>query len=128
MGEEPANRPGLPATLRRLAATILAVFQNRLELLVVELQEERIRLFNALLLTAVIVVLGLFTLAMAAVAAVLIVWDKFGVMGLWAMSGLGLLCTLLAYWWLRVRLKNWPFLAGTLAELRKDRECMESKK
>ncbi len=128
MGEEPANRPGLLVALPRLAATILAVFQNRLELLVVELQEERIRLFNALLLIAVIVVLGLFTLAMAAVAAGLIVWDKFGVVGLWAMSGLGFLCTLLAYWWLRARLKNWPLLAGTLAELRKDRECLESKK
>jgi uncharacterized membrane protein YqjE len=128
MEEKQTTRPGLLAALSRLAATILAVIQNRLELLVVELQEERIRLFNALLLTAVIVALGLFTLTMAAVAVVLIIWNKFGVTGLWVMSGLGLLSTLLAYWRLRARLKNWPLLAGTLAELKKDRECLESKK
>jgi uncharacterized membrane protein YqjE len=114
--------------LRRLAATILAIFQNRLELLMVELQEERLRLFNALLLTTAIVALGGFTLAMAAFALGVVVWDEFGVQGLFALSGLGLVSTLLAYWRLRVRLKNWPLLSGTLAELKKDRECLESKK
>jgi uncharacterized membrane protein YqjE len=54
--------------------------------------------------------------------------DEFGVKGLWALSGVGLICTLLAYWRLRVRLKNWPLLSGTLAELKKDRECLELKK
>ncbi|MCU0784203.1 MAG: phage holin family protein [Verrucomicrobia bacterium] len=128
MDESETIRPGVLDTLRRLGTTVLAIFQNRLELLVVELQEERIRLFNALLLTAAIVALGFFTLAMAALALVIVVWNQFGVKGLLLMSALGLISTLLSYWRLRVRLKNWPLLSGTLAELKKDRECLESKK
>ena len=128
MDEHETARPGLRSSLRRVGATILAIFQNRLELLVVELQEERIRLFNALLLLAGIVVMGALTLALGLSAAIVIVWDKFGVRGLWGLSGLGLVITLLAYWRLRVWLKNWPLLAGTLAELRKDRNSLEAKK
>jgi uncharacterized membrane protein YqjE len=128
MDEKETVSPGLLETLRRLAATVLAIFQNRLELLVVELQEERGRLFNALLLTAAIVALGFFTLALAVSALVVVVWVECGLKGLFALSGLGLFSTLLAYWRLRVRLKNWPLLSGTLAELKKDRESMECKK
>ena len=128
MDENESVRPGFMETLRRLAVTILAIFQNRLELLVVELQEERVRLFNALLLTAAIVALGFFTLAMAALAVVVVVWNQFGVKGLLLMSGVGFISTLLAYWRLRVRLKHWPLLPGTLAELKKDRECLGGRK
>jgi uncharacterized membrane protein YqjE len=127
MDENETVCPGLLETLIRLGATVLAILQNRLELLVVELQEERLRLFNALLLTAAIVALGFVTLALAAFALVVVVWKEFGVMGLVALSGLSLVSTLLAYWRLRVRLKNWPFLSHTLAELKKDRIWLESK-
>ena len=119
------GRHGLFTTLRRLGATVLRILQNRLELLVVELQEERIRLFDALLLAAVVVALGLFSLTTAAVAVLIVVWNEYGVSGLLAASGLGVVGTVIAYWRLRMRLKNWPLLAGTLAELRKDRACLE---
>ena len=128
MDEHETARPSLLDTLRRLGSTVLAIVQNRLELLVVELQEERVHLLNTLLLTAAIAALGLFTLAMAACALSIVVWNEFGVKGLWALSGLGLICTQLAYWRLCVRLKNWPLLAGTLAELKKDREGLEGRK
>jgi uncharacterized membrane protein YqjE len=128
MDEQETARPGLLDTLRRLGATILAICQNRLEVLIIELQEERLRLFSALLLAAVVVTLGFFTLGLALFALAVIVRDAFGARGLFALSGLGLVATLLAYWRLRVRLKNWPFLSGTLAEFKKDRECLESKK
>ena len=128
MDEEETIRPGLLKTLRQLAATVLAIIQNRLELLAVELREERLRLFNALLLTAVIVALGCYTLAMAASALAVVAWTEFGVTGLLALSGLGLAGTLLAYWRLRARLKHWPLLSGTLAELKNDREALEGRK
>jgi uncharacterized membrane protein YqjE len=84
-------------TLRRRAATVLAIQQNRLELLVVEVQEECFRLCNSLLLTATIVALGFFTLATAVSVLVAVVWYEFGVKGLWALSGLGLIGTLFTY-------------------------------
>ena len=128
MDEHETVRPGMVETLRRLAATILAIFQNRLGLLVVELQEERVHLLNVLLLTAAIVVMGFFTLALAASGLALLVWDAYGVRGLFALSGLGLAITLLTYWRLRIRLRQWPLLAGTLVELKKDREILGSQR
>jgi len=127
MDEKETTPPGLRETLRRLGATILAVFSNRLELLVVELQEERIRFFEAVVLLAAIVALGFFTLTLAAIGVILLVWKEFGVWGLFIMSGIGLIGTILAVWLLQARLKNWPLLAGTLAELRKDRAWLENK-
>jgi len=128
MNEGETERHSLFGSVRRLGATVMAILQNRLELLVVELQEERLRLFNALLLAAVVVGLGFFTLTTAAVAVLILVWNQYGVNGLLAASGAGLVGTLIAFWRLRARLKNWPLLAGTLAELRKDRACLETKK
>jgi len=127
MDEEPTARLGLFKTLRRLGVTILSIIQNRLQLLVVELQEERLRLFNALLLVAVVVGLGFFTLITAVAAVLILVWNEFGVSGLIVASVLGLIGTLLTYWRLRSRLKHWPLLAGTLGELEKDRACLDPK-
>jgi len=117
------TRSGLMKTLKRLGATVSAIIQNRLELLLVELQEERVHVLNALLLTAVIVALGVFTLAMAAGALSIVVWNEFGVKGLWILSGLGLVGTLLTYWRLRARLRHWSLLPETLAQFKKDRDC-----
>ncbi len=128
MDEDQSTQPGVFNTLRRLGATLLSILQNRLQLLVVELQEERLRLFNALLLVALVVGLGFFTLLTAVAAVLIMVWNEFGVKGLLVASALGLIGTLLAYWRLRVRLKHWPFLAGTLGELEKDRACLDPKK
>jgi uncharacterized membrane protein YqjE len=127
MGESETPRPGLLATLRRLGATVLAILHNRLELLAVELQEERVRLVHALLLAAAVAALGCFTLAAAATALFIVVWHRWGAPGLLGLSALGLLGTLLLYWRLRVRLQNWRLLSGTLAELKKDRESLENK-
>jgi uncharacterized membrane protein YqjE len=82
MDENKTVQLGALETLRRLAATILAILQNRLELLVVELEEERLRLFNALLLTAAIVARGFVTLALAAFALAVVAWHEYGVLGL----------------------------------------------
>lgn len=127
MGEPETPPPGLLETLLRLAATILATLQHQLGLVAVELQEERLRLFNALLLTAANGALAFFPVAMLALAVVVLVWNPFGVNGLLLMSGLGLVSMLLAYWRLRVRLNTWPLLSSTLAELKKDQECLESR-
>jgi len=127
MNRGETERHGLFRTLRRLGSIVLAILQNRLELLVVELQEERLRLFDALLLTAFVVALGFLTVAIATTAVLIVVWNQYGVIGLLAVSGFALVSTLFAYWRLRVRLKNWPLLSATLAELRKDRACLEHK-
>lgn len=127
MDEQDPVPPGLLETLQRVGTTVLAIIQNRLELLIVELQEDRIRLFETLLMVAAIVALGFFTLTLVAAGVIVLVWKEFGVAGLFVLAGVGLIATLLVCWRLRVRLMNWPVLAGTLAELRKDREWLENK-
>jgi uncharacterized membrane protein YqjE len=127
MDDQEEVQPNLPETLRRIGAAILAILQNRLELLVVELHEDRIRLIETLLLVVAVVSLGLFTLILAAAAVVYLVWATLGVIGLFILSAVSLIATLLVGWRLTLRLKNWPLLPGTLGQLKKDRECLESK-
>lgn len=127
MDERETTPPGLLDTLRQLGATVLAIFHNRLELLVVELQEHRIRLVEALVLVAAMAALGFFTLTLATAVVIIVVWKEFGVGGLLVLSGIGLVGTLLLGWQLRKRLRSWPLLEGTLAELKKDREWLENK-
>jgi uncharacterized membrane protein YqjE len=125
--EQEETQPGLPETLRRLGAAILSIFQNRLELLVVELHEDRIRLFEALLMLVVIVALGFFTLLLAAAGIIALVWNHFGIGGLFVLAGISLIATLIVAWRLQLRLNNWPLLSGTMEQLKKDRECLENK-
>jgi uncharacterized membrane protein YqjE len=127
MDEHEKAPAGFMENLRRLGAGFLAVFHNRLELLSVELQQERIRIIEALLLVAIIVALGFFTLALLTAALIVLTWDQFGVIGLFVLSGAGLIGTLLVFWRLWIRLKDWAFLPGTLAELKKDFECLDDK-
>jgi uncharacterized membrane protein YqjE len=121
------EKAGLLEAPRRLGATFLTILHNRLELLVVELQEERVRILEAMLFVAVIATLAFFTLAAVTTAVIILTWNKFGVDGLFVIGGLGLAGTLLVFWRLWVRLKNWAFLPGTLAELKKDLECLDNK-
>jgi uncharacterized membrane protein YqjE len=126
--DENENAPaGLFETPRRLGATFLTILHNRLELLVVELQQERIRILEAVLFVAVIAGLGFLTVAAVATAVLILTWSKFGVDGLFVVGGLGLIGTLLVCWRLWVRLKSWAFLPGTLNELKKDLECLDNK-
>lgn len=127
MDDKEAVPPGIPETLRRIGAAILAILQNRLELLVVELHEDRIRLVETLLLVVAVVALGLFTLILAAAGIIVLVWNELHVIGLFILSAVGLVATLVAGWRLNLRLKNWPLLPGTLGQLKKDRECLENK-
>jgi uncharacterized membrane protein YqjE len=127
MDDQEEVQPTLPETLRRLGSAILAIVQNRLELLIVELHENRLRFFEALLLVVAIVALGLFTLSLAAAAAIVLMWNHFGVIGLFILSAVGLVATLLVFWRLYLRLKDWPLLQESLEQLKKDRECLENK-
>jgi uncharacterized membrane protein YqjE len=127
MDDQEQLPPGLPDSLRRLCAAAMAVLQNRLELFVVELHEDRIHMLEVLLLLAAAVALGFLTLGLAAAAVIVLIWNSFHVGGLFVLSGVGLAATVLVCWRLQLRLKNWPLLPGTFEQLKKDRECLENK-
>ena len=118
---------GLFASLERLLQTGLAIGQNRLELLLVELREERWRFFDLLLLTGLVLILAGMTLMVATVTIVALCL-KAGRLDLilWLM-GLYLAATVVGFLRLRCRLKRWAPLSATLAELKKDKACLDEK-
>src|ERR1039457_3766764 len=71
--EEPGeNGPGIFASLGRLLKTVLAIAQNRLELLLVEVREERWRFFDALLMAGIVLIMATMTLMAATITIVVV--------------------------------------------------------
>jgi uncharacterized membrane protein YqjE len=127
MEETGESTPGVFALLRRLLKTVLAIAQSRLELLLVEAQEERWRFFDALLLAGVVLILTLMTLMAATVTIVVLCVRADRLDLVVALVLLYLAGTILSFWRLRTRLKNWAPFSATLAELKKDKACLDEK-
>jgi len=124
--DQPTEREGgLFASLRRLLDSALALVQNRFEVFTVELQEEKIRLVDLLVRAVVVVVLGFMTLIAATALVVVWFWDTSPVAVLAIVTLLyGLTAAGMSYR-LKQRLqRSPPPFAGTLAEFKKDRECL----
>jgi uncharacterized membrane protein YqjE len=123
-GPEEKKR-GVFASFGRLFKTIAATVANRVELLLVEWHEERLRLIEALLLAGAVLILALMTLMVGTltIVAVCVINHQLGLV-----VGLGLvylLATIGCYLLLRNRLKSWAPFAETLAELKKDKACLD---
>jgi uncharacterized membrane protein YqjE len=127
MEETGESTPGVFASLRRLLKTVLAIAQSRLELLLVEAQEERWRFFDALLLAGVVLILTLMTLMAATVTIVVLCVRADRLDLVVALVLVYLAGTILSFWRLRTRLKNWVPFSATLAELKKDKACLDEK-
>jgi uncharacterized membrane protein YqjE len=115
----------LAGTTKDLARRLAIIGENRLELLAVEVQEERQRLLRALLLALGAMVFGLLG-GMTLTAAIVILLRAcspatvlLALTVLYAGAGLGL------YWRLMGLLRTWEILAASLDQLRKDRACLE---
>ena len=115
----------LAANSKQFAQRLLTIGENRLELLTVEVQEERERLLHAFLLALGVAAFGL--LAGLALTAAIVVW-------LWAWSPVAVLLVLTClygaagiylYRQLTGLLRDWQTLSATLDQLRKDRACLE---
>lgn len=125
MEEPEQSTPGIFASLGRLLRTVIVIAQNRLELLLVEAQEERWRFFDALLLAGVVLILALMTL-MAATITIVVLCVKADRLDLVvALVLLYLAGTIFSLLRLRTRLKKWAPFSATLAELKKDKACLD---
>ena len=124
---EPAPPPAgqLLETSKRFARRLLTIGENRFELLMVEVQEERTRLLRSILLALGVAAFGL--LAGVALTGVIVVglWEHSPVTALLVLTslyGAGALCL---YRRLTRLLRDWQNLPATLDQLRKDRACLE---
>ena len=118
---------GIFASLRRLLKTASAIAQNRLELFLVELQAERLQLFDTLLLLGVLLILVAMTLLVSTVTIVVLCLKHDRLDLLVALMLVSLAATAAAGWRLRIRLKGWAPFSATVAELKKDKACLEEK-
>lgn len=116
----------LATTSKKFVRRLATIGENRLELLAVEVQEERERLLHAFLLALSVAAFGLLAgIALTAAIAVLLwAWSPVAVLliltGIYAAAGIFL------YQRLTGLLRNWQTLSASLDQLRKDRECLEN--
>ncbi|MBI2294605.1 MAG: phage holin family protein [Betaproteobacteria bacterium] len=115
--------PGLVQSLRRLAATLVALLQTRLELLATELEEERVRLVQVLLWGCIALAFLLLGVVMLTLFVVVLFWDTHRVLvsGLLALTFLAIGLAAAAVARSRARARSRLF-SGSLAELANDRE------
>ena len=115
----------LVETSKRFARRLFTIGENRLELLMVEVQEERARLLHAILLALGVAAFGLLA-AMALTAAIaVLLWQYSPFAVLLTLTGLDGVAALYLYRRLTLLLRDWKTLSATLDQLRKDRACLE---
>ena len=120
-----ANLGSLVASSKHFARRLFTTGENRLELLVVEMQEARERLLHAILLSLTVAACGFFALLALNVAVVVLFWNRSPLTVLLALAGLYTVCAAGLYCKLTRLLRDWQLLSATLDQLRKDRLCLE---
>ena len=114
----------LAATSKNLARQLLIIGENRLELLAVEVQEERERLLHIFLLALGVAAFGMLAGIALTAAVVVLLWD-WPVAVLLSLTVLYSVAGVCLYRRLTGLLQNWQTLSASLGQLRKDRECLE---
>jgi uncharacterized membrane protein YqjE len=130
VAESGAERPsgGLAAALSGVAATLVALLRTRLELVTVELEEQREHFKAMLVLIVVATVFACFTLVAASVLVVVWLWDRSA---LGALAGVAIAYALIAAGAVlalkqRHNAHGRPF-AATLSEMERDAEALGRK-
>ena len=125
MGQATDSPGSIAASSKHFARRLLTIGENRLELLVVEMQEERERLLRAILLGLGVATLGL--LAGISLTAWIVVL-------LWEVSPVAVLAVMIllhggtaALFWQRLTTmtRDWDSFPATLDQLRKDCACLQ---
>lgn len=115
----------LAATSRSFARRLLIIGENRLELLTVEIQEERELLLRAILLALGVAAFGLLASMTFTAVIVVLMWAWSPWAPLLILTGLYGIAGVFLYQRLAGLLRNWQTLSATLDQLRKDRACLE---
>ena len=115
----------LVGTSKALVRRLLTIGENRLELLAVEVQEEREHLLHAFVLALGAAAFGLLAGMTLTAAIVCCLWMYSPLTVLLTLSGLYGAVGLGLAWRLKLWLRDWQTLAGSLEQLRKDRAAME---
>ncbi len=125
MDSAAAKPSSVLAAASSLLDSVLASLQNRVQILSIELQEEKIRLVQLLVWVAAIVFGGMMTVAFASLTVIYFFWENARLAALGGMTVFYAVGVLILW----IKLKSYlarqarPFQA-TLSELEKDRACI----
>jgi uncharacterized membrane protein YqjE len=127
MSEPETHTGGWLDPLRRIGESLLGLIRSRFELFAVELQEEKLRLLNLLVWLGIAVTLGAAGLLVGVGALAIWLWNTTGYPGLiaLALAALAVAAGVLSSLRRRIRTGPPPF-AATVAEFRKDSECLRN--
>jgi len=120
-GSEPRE-----ASPKHFARQLLVIAENRVELLMVEVQEERERLLRAVLLALGVAVFGFLAGSALTVALVVMLWSLSPIAVLLTLSLLYGATAVFLYRHFAMLQRSWETLPATLDQLRKDRACLEN--
>lgn len=125
---ESAESKGLFESLSTLGATLVAIVHTRLELLSVDLEEERQHLFSIMLLSLIAVFLLGIGVVMAAIMLVVVYWDTNRLLVLSILTMLFLFLGIATGIYAVYRARSKPRLfSSSLDELQKDQQQLSSK-
>jgi uncharacterized membrane protein YqjE len=125
MEPAPTSAGQLVETSKRFARRLLTIGENRFELLMLEVQEERERFLHAILLALGVAAFGLLAGVALTGAIVVLLWELSRVAALLVLTGLYGATAVFLYRRLTLLLRDWQNLPATLDQLRKDRACLE---
>lgn len=128
MEREPTDSQGFLGSLRNLGDGLLASVEDRVGLVSLELKEEKFRMIQTFFWICAVVFSGAMAVTFASLALVYLFWEsaRLAVLASLALVYSGALVLIIVAF--RRYLARQPqLLAGTLRELREDRECIRTK-
>jgi len=129
MLEADQHPPGLFGSIRRVIDTGVDILQNRLELITVELQQEKCRVVELLILTSAVIFCGFMAVAFLTLTIAWLFSEEKRIYALAGLTLVYLIAAVASILALKGRLKNPPLpFSGTISELKKDRSWLQSRK
>lgn len=125
MVESPSILHELRSLVKRVGKDLLNLAEVRLELLAVEVQEERERWITAFLLSVAVAAFGLLAGFAFTLAVAVLLWDHAPGYALLILTSAYSLAAYVYYRRLTKLRHEWAILPETLHQLQKDRECLD---
>lgn len=125
MADDESSGGGIVASAKRLGNSVLGLLRTRIELLAVELQEEKLRALDLLLWLTVAVALVVAAILLVLGTLALYLWQSAGYAGLIGLSAGVSIAAGGVYLFLRRKIVSGPEpFSATVGEFRKDMECL----
>ena len=122
--ESPASEQhaGLAQSLRNLGATALGVLKTRAELLVTEIEEERLRILELLVWGVAAALFFVFGVVMLSLAVVVAFWDTHRLLAAVILGAAYIVIAVVLFLIARSRVQRPRLFSASLEELVKDRD------